>query len=217
MGGRSEPHDDLGLTVKAVTGKAKAFAANDSPAVVAMNCRRVSGPIGDKLGGGQRGSGTSLQNLRFAGSVVYGSASMRSWTEGVLAIVVVVAFGAGLFLFTGESFGDATTDTTTPIDFDADSADRGQILAESKGCLQCHTIDGTPSSGPTWKGLAGSSRPLVSGESVIADNTYLLNSIVDPSLQIVQGFDAIMPPDYGETLSNDEITDLINYINSLAS
>lgn len=156
------------------------------------------------------------QNLKFANREVYGSVSMRSWTEGVLAIVVVVALGASLFLFSGESIGE-TTDTTAPIDFDVDSAARGQILAESTGCLQCHTVDGTPSSGPTWKGLAGSSRPLTTGESVIADDTYLFNSITDPSLQIVQGFDAIMPPDYGETLSSNEITDLINYIKSLAS
>lgn len=142
---------------------------------------------------------------------------MRSWTEGVLAVAVVVALGAVLFLFTGETIGDETTPTTAPIDFDADSAARGALLAESKGCLQCHTVDGTPSTGPTWKGLAGSSRPLTTGESVIAEDTYLLDSIVDPSLQVVQGFDATMPPDYGETLSSDEITDLINYIKSLAS
>ena len=142
---------------------------------------------------------------------------MRTWTEGVLAIVVVVALGASLFLFTGESLGNETTDTTAPIDFDADSAARGQLLAESKGCLQCHTVDGIPGSGPTWKGLAESSRPLTTGESVIADDTYLFNSITDPTLQVVQGFDAIMPPDYAETLSGDEITDLINYIKSLAS
>jgi mono/diheme cytochrome c family protein len=142
---------------------------------------------------------------------------MRSWTEGVLAIIVVVALGAVLFLFGGGSIGGDTPDTTTPIDFDADSAVRGQVLAGSAGCLACHTIDGTPSSGPTWKGLAGSSRPLTSGESVIADDTYLFNSIVDPSLQVVQGFDAIMSPDYGDSLSNDEITDLVNYIKSLAS
>jgi len=142
---------------------------------------------------------------------------MRSWTEGLLAIVIVVALGAALFLFTGETIGEETTPTTAPIDFDSDSAARGQLLAESKGCLQCHTVDGTPSTGPTWKGLAGSSRPLTTGESVIADDTYLLNSIVDPSLQVIQGFDAIMPPDYAETLGSDEITDLINHIKSLAS
>ena len=158
-----------------------------------------------------------MQNLRFADSVVYGSVFMRTWTEGALAIAVVVALGAGLFLFSGESLGDGSTDTTIPIGFDAESAAQGQALAESKGCLQCHTVDGTPSSGPTWKGLAGSSRPLTSGESVIADDTYLFNSIVDPSLQVVQGFDAIMPPDYGETLSSDEVDDLINYIKSVSS
>jgi len=139
---------------------------------------------------------------------------MRSWVEGVLAIIIVVALGAVLFLFAGESVDDGTTDAAAPIDFDADSAVRGQVLAESKGCLQCHTVDGTPGSGPTWKGVAGSSRPLASGESVIADDTYLLNSIVDPSLQIVEGFEAIMSPDYG---SSGEITDLINFIKSLSS
>lgn len=137
--------------------------------------------------------------------------------EGLLAIVVVVALGAALFLFTGETVGNETTVTTAPVEFDPDSAARGALLAESKGCLQCHTVDGTPSTGPTWKGLAGSSRPITTGESVIADDNYLLDSIVDPSLQVVQGFDAIMPPDYGETLSSDEITDLINHIKSLAS
>lgn len=142
---------------------------------------------------------------------------MRSWTEGALAIIVVVALGVVLFLFTGESLEEGTTATTAPIDFDSESAARGQLLAESKGCLQCHTVDGTPSSGPTWKGFAGSSRPLTSGESVIADDTYLLNSILDPSLQVVLGFDAIMQSDYGETLTGEEIDDLINYIKSLAS
>ena len=142
---------------------------------------------------------------------------MRSWAEGALAIIVVVGLGTALFLFTGESLGGETTDTTIPIAFDPEAAARGQVFAESKGCLQCHTVDGTPSSGPTWKGLAGSSRPLTNGDIVIADDTYLLNSIVDPAAQVVEGYDAIMAPDSGDTLSSEEINDLIAYINSLAS
>ena len=100
---------------------------------------------------------------------------------------------------------------------DPDAAVRGEIIAGSTGCLACHTVDGTPGSGPTWKGLAGSSRPLQSDEGVTADDAYLTNSILDPGSQVVEGFDNIMPPDYGDSLTEQEVGDLVEYIKSLAS
>lgn len=142
---------------------------------------------------------------------------MTTWAEGILAILVVLAFGAALFLFTGETLGGESPTTTAPAAIDEEAATRGQVLAESTGCLACHSIDGSPGSGSTWKGLAGSSRPLTSGETVVADDAYLFSSIVDPAAQVVQGFDAIMPPDYGETLSESEVEDLVEYIKTLAS
>jgi cytochrome c oxidase subunit 2 len=100
---------------------------------------------------------------------------------------------------------------------DPDAAVRGEIIANGTGCLACHTINGTPSSGPTWRGLAGSSRPLQSGEVVTADDVYLTNSIIAPGSEVVAGFDNLMPPDYGETLTEQEVGDLVEYIKSLAS
>jgi cytochrome c oxidase subunit 2 len=142
---------------------------------------------------------------------------MRSWAEGIFALVIVLGLGAALFLFSGETLGDESTATTEPITVDPDAAVRGEIIASRTGCLACHTVDGTPGSGPTWKGVAGTSRPLISGETVIADDAYLTNSIVDPGSQVVQGFDNIMPPDYGESLTDQEVSDLVEYIKSLAS
>ncbi len=142
---------------------------------------------------------------------------MRSWSEGVLALVVLIGFGAALFLFTGADLGDGSSGTTQPVAIDEAAAGRGQVLAESTGCLACHSIDGTPGSGPTWRGVAASSRPLTTGESVIADDAYLFSSIVDPANQLVEGYEAIMPPDYGETLTETEVEDLVEYIKSLAS
>lgn len=142
---------------------------------------------------------------------------MSTWLEGMLSIVIVVVLGGALFLFTGESLTDDSPTTTAPVEADPEAAMRGEQVANNIGCLACHTVDGTPgSSGPTWKGLAGSSRPLESGESVIADDTYLANSITDPNLQIVAGYDAIMP-DYSDQLSDDDVSDLVEYIKSLAS
>lgn len=134
-----------------------------------------------------------------------------------MALVVVVGLGAALFMFSGESLGDESTATTLPITVDPDAAVRGEIIAGRTGCLACHTVDGTTSVGPSWKGVAGSSRSLQSGDVVDADDVYLTNSILDPGSQVVVGFNNIMPPDYAESLTDQEVSDLVEYIKSLSS
>jgi len=91
----------------------------------------------------------------------------------------------------------------------------GEGLAVELGCVACHTTDGTDLVGPTWAGLAGSDRLLDSGETVVADDPYLLRSIIDPPAQVVAGFNPIMPTGYGDRLTVEEISDLIDYIKSL--
>lgn len=141
---------------------------------------------------------------------------MRTAAEAGLAVVVVLLLGAGFWLYTGEDLGGDPTATTLPIAVDPEAAGRGMQLANDAGCLACHSVDGTPNTGPTWKGLAGSSRPLESGESLVADAAYLFNSIVDPGSQIVAGYSAVMPTDYVDQLTEAEINDLVSYIQSLA-
>ncbi len=140
---------------------------------------------------------------------------MRSWAEGALALGLIVVIGVGLWLFAGDSTGSGTTGSTSPVSFDAAAATRGEETAASAGCLACHAIDGTTGTGPTWKGLAGASRPLDTGESVVADDAYLFNSIIDPAAQIVAGFDPVMPTTYSETLTEAEMNDLVEYMKSL--
>jgi mono/diheme cytochrome c family protein len=91
----------------------------------------------------------------------------------------------------------------------------GKELATRGRCFGCHTTLGAKATGPTFLGLSGSQRPLESGETVIADDAYLEQSIVDPGSQIVEGFANVMPGDYGDTFSEQEINDLIDYIKSL--
>ena len=139
---------------------------------------------------------------------------MRSWAEGALALGVTIVLGLGLWLFAGDSVGAGPTESAPTVPFNAEAAARGEALAAP--CLACHAIDGTTGTGPTWKGLAGASRPLDSGESVIADDVYLFNSIIDPAAQIVTGFDPVMPTTYSETLTEADINDLVEYIKSLS-
>lgn len=143
---------------------------------------------------------------------------MSSWTEGALALIIVLGVGVGLFLFTGESLGGDDTETSSPpITIDQDAAARGLVLAQGQGCVTCHTADGTAASGPTWKGVAGSVRPLTDGTEVVADDAYLFNSIIDPHNQIVDGYDDSMPTFYADMLDDSQITDLVEYIKSLAA
>jgi len=64
----------------------------------------------------------------------------------------------------------------------------GAGLYASLGCQGCHSLDGSKSTGPTFKGLYGSQVQLTNGKTVTADEKYLLDSIIDPDLDIVKGY-----------------------------
>jgi mono/diheme cytochrome c family protein len=83
-----------------------------------------------------------------------------------------------------------TPSTTTP----AAGAARGKQLYTADGCAACHSLDGSASVGPTFKGLAGSTVTLTTGQTVTADDRYLEESIRNPDAQIVKSYHAgVMP------------------------
>ncbi|MEN4041569.1 MAG: cytochrome c oxidase subunit II [Anaerolineaceae bacterium] len=97
-----------------------------------------------------------------------------------------------------------------------DPAVRGQRIAEYKGCIACHTLDGSPSVGPSWLALYGAERQLMDGTTVIADDEYLRLSIVQPGLHVPAGYPPnVMPGNYGDLLTDQQIEDIIAYIRSL--
>ncbi len=96
-----------------------------------------------------------------------------------------------------------------------DQVAQGQQLSQQNGCLGCHSTDGTNGTGPTWKGLADSQVKLADGSTVTADDNYLKESIVNPSAQIVQGYQDIMPKNFGQTLNDQQIQAIVAYIKSL--
>lgn len=90
----------------------------------------------------------------------------------------------------------------------------GRELYTMRGCIACHTLDGNPSTGPTFKGLFGSDQKMASGETVTADENYIQESILDPMAKVRAGFQPVMPPFAGQ-LSEKEIEGLIAFIKSL--
>ena len=93
-------------------------------------------------------------------------------------------------------------------------AEFGEILYSQKGCVACHTVDGSTGIGPTWKGIWGISGPLEDGRSVTVDEAYVKKSMNEPATDVVKGFQPIMPPFQG-VLSDKEEDALVAYIQSL--
>jgi cytochrome c oxidase subunit II len=94
----------------------------------------------------------------------------------------------------------------------SDLARQGQLLAQARGCVACHSVDGSAGVGPTWRGLYGKTETLADAKTVLADDAYLKESIVDPKARIVHGFAPIMPQ---QTFSEQELAGLVGYIKSL--
>jgi cytochrome c oxidase subunit 2 len=93
-------------------------------------------------------------------------------------------------------------------------ADWGKITYERVGCNSCHTVDGSKSKGPSWKGVYGEMVKLNNGTSVLADENYLRESMMNPQAKVVQGFDPIMPTFQG-LLKPNQVNGLVAYIESL--
>lgn len=95
---------------------------------------------------------------------------------------------------------------------------RGQEVATNMGCVACHTVDGTASVGPTWKGVFGHEVTVVlpdgSETTVIADEAYLRESILNANAKIVKGYAPSMP-NYEGQISEEDLEALITYIKSL--
>jgi cytochrome c oxidase subunit 2 len=94
----------------------------------------------------------------------------------------------------------------------------GETLYKTRGCVGCHSLDGSKKVGPTLKGLYESTQKVVTEgklREVTADEAYLRNSIENPNADVVEGFrPGIMPP-FGKTLSPEEVEALVKYLKEI--
>lgn len=93
-------------------------------------------------------------------------------------------------------------------------AESGRKLYDNRGCGACHSIDGSDGIGPTFKALFGKVEKLQSGETITVEENYIRESILNPNEKMVEGYAPVMPSFIG-ILSDEEITDIIEYIKTL--
>jgi cytochrome c oxidase subunit II len=93
-------------------------------------------------------------------------------------------------------------------------ARQGKHFYETKGCVACHSADGTAKAGPSFKGVYGRKVEFITGAHAVADDNYLRESIELPNARVVKGFQPVMPAFKG-LVSETEMNALIAYIRSL--
>lgn len=83
------------------------------------------------------------------------------------------------------------------------------------GCVTCHYVNAEQGdfTGPNLAGIATEAGNRVEGQSA---EEYLRNSIVNPNDHVVEGFTAgVMPQNYGDILTDEEIDSLVAYLMTL--
>lgn len=127
-------------------------------------------------------------------------------------------------LFCAEYCGTAHSRMTgqviamTPADYEAwlqggptvSPAQQGRRLFETLGCVACHETG----IAPNLQGLFGQTVQLANGQTVTADESYIRESILDPSAKVVAGYQPIMPSFAGR-VTDEQILQLIAYIKSI--
>jgi cytochrome c oxidase subunit 2 len=96
-----------------------------------------------------------------------------------------------------------------------DLAHEGAELFQTKGCGACHTTDGTPKIGPTFKGVFGKKEIVIRNgkeREITVDEAFIRQTLLHPEIDRVKGFPPIMPP---QQLTDQEIKKITAYIKSL--
>jgi cytochrome c oxidase subunit II len=94
-------------------------------------------------------------------------------------------------------------------------AEQGQQLFTQNGCSTCHLLN-EQGRCPILRGVYNKPVELDDGRTVIADDAYLRESILQPNAKIVKGFDANVMPNFQGQLSEENVIQLIAFIKSLS-
>jgi len=91
----------------------------------------------------------------------------------------------------------------------------GAQIYTDKGCVACHSIDGSTRVGPSFKGLIGKMETVLRNgqeQTVVVDEAYVRNYILHPNADVIKGFQPIMPV---ISMTDDEIHAVVGYLKEL--
>lgn len=127
---------------------------------------------------------------------------------------------ANVKVLSKEEYEKWYADTTIVVAADETSRPgaAGMALIDGQGCYACHSTDGSKILGPTFLNLFGEKQVVVKDGkeiTITADEEYIKKSIYEPNAEIVKGYPRDLMQSYKETLSDDDIAKIIEYLKTL--
>lgn len=95
------------------------------------------------------------------------------------------------------------------------AAQAGELVFANLGCGSCHRPQGD-GPGPSLVGVYGADVRLDNGQTVKADDAYMRESVLNPNVKIVAGYQGVMPA-YQGRVSEDQLNQLLAYMKSLGA
>jgi cytochrome c oxidase subunit 2 len=89
----------------------------------------------------------------------------------------------------------------------------GEKLFTELNCITCHRPD-SAGRGPVLVGIFGRPVRLAAGDTVVADEAYVRESILSPAARVVAGYQPVMPTYQGQ-VSEEQLIAIIAYVQSL--
>jgi mono/diheme cytochrome c family protein len=137
---------------------------------------------------------------------------VRDFTLMATGLTAVIAVALGL---APAPIADHSTPiSVAPHGQSVGRAGVGARLYRSKGCVTCHTVDGSARVGPTFLHDFGSRIVLASGDTITMDRAYIRESLMSPQAKARPGYPPTMPSFEG-LLNEREIEGLSAYVESL--
>ena len=168
--------------------------------------------------------GLSVPALRLSEAIVPGRAG-EAWFEADVADT----FELRSDIYSGDGYSDMRTAliAESPAAFDAwlsrasdifsgrTDVEVGELLYNRKGCVACHSLDGTKRVGPSFLDVYGHEVETRDGGRVLADDAYIRESILEPNAVIVAGYEPVMTP-YAGQITDREIAAVTAWLKTLS-
>lgn len=153
----------------------------------------------------------------------------RDTVPGMETYVWFQATEAGSYdIFCAEYCGVGHSDMTTSVEALSEteyanwsrpqllsSEPRGLIVLNELGCTGCHSLDGSEGIAPSLFQLVGQKRKIVANgktQEQNIDEDYLRRAIRDPEVELVEGYDPMMPPYDTDAISEEDLQAVVDYL-----
>lgn len=90
----------------------------------------------------------------------------------------------------------------------------GEKLVSEKGCMVCHTSDGTALIGPSFKGTYQAKLQLSDGTFAVIDDDFIHEKLTSVQQRRIAGYPPVMP-NFENQLNEKQISAIIEYIRSV--